>query len=91
MNLEESGGVISTTAKEPPEHFIIKYENEDQRKYLVDKVLELVKQFELTDFHIEEQKAFQKVRIIYNTHTLAQGTDFTFEEIKHEFLKYFRY
>lgn len=68
-------------------HFLIKYANEDERKFLADLVVKVIQKHELTDFHVEEQKAYLDTRILYNFVTIVRGVNFSFEDLDREFMK----
>jgi hypothetical protein len=81
---------ISDVKEKPSEnYFILKYKNENDRKYMVENILKIVRKHEIYDFHIEEKKAYKENRIIYNYHTLVFGIDWDFDQLEKEFLKYF--
>ncbi len=82
------------TLKEAPKvklthHFLIKYKTESQRKKISNLVISFIKKHELTDFHVEEKKAFVQERILYNMHTLKLDSNFSYEDLEEELLKYF--
>ena len=73
-----------------PYHLVIKYHTEEQRNHLSDMVLRLVRDFELTDFHIEEIQAFTEARILYNNHTLVVGDSFSYDTLRKKFKEFLK-
>lgn len=73
--------------KESLNHFLIKYSNEEERLFLSESIIKLIQKHELTDFHVEEKKAFLDTRIMYNQVTLVKGVKFSFQDLDREFLK----
>lgn len=70
-------------------HFVIKYNSEKIRKKFAKYIIDLIREFEIKNFHIEEKKAFIQSRIIYNNHTLISNFSSSEELFKKNFLKYF--
>jgi len=70
-------------------HFLIKYKNEEERVAYSDLIIQLAKNHELKDFHIEEKEAFQNVRVLYNMHTVLEEGEFNYGKLEKEFLKYY--
>ncbi|MFW6009644.1 MAG: hypothetical protein ACOCP8_10310 [archaeon] len=57
---------------------------------IVDIILKLINKHEISDFFIEERKAYQKNKIIYNYHTLVTENEdvFNFYYIDEKFVKH---
>ncbi len=75
---------------EAPHYFILKYRNEAERTRFSTEVMRLIKKYELKDFHVEEKKAFLQNRIIYNMHTISEGSQVNSLEVEKAFLKHLR-
>ena len=68
--------------------FEIRYKDDKIKEKMVNFVLKLVKEHEISDFLIEEKQAFNIDRVIYNSHTLASDKDdLSYERVRSEFLK----
>lgn len=72
-------------------YFLIKYKSEVQRKKYSDLVLKLVRKFEIKDYHIGEEEAFQEPRVLYNCKTVLKDDQFDFSILQKEFLRYYEY
>ncbi len=70
--------------------FLIKYENEEQRRHFADLVMHLIKKHELQDFHVEEKPAAINFRVIYNLRTITNNPQCNFDSLNTEFVKHFR-
>jgi hypothetical protein len=75
--------------KIPKNHFIIKYKTEEERNIYSDLIIKLAKNYELDDFHIEEDLAYQESRVMYNYHTLLNERDFSYAKLENGFLRYY--
>jgi len=73
-----------------PHYFLIKYQTEDERITFAKMVMNLVKKYELKDFHLEEKKAFVETKVFYNYHTLEKGKVTSPESFEENFLKFFK-
>jgi len=93
MNLDIEENKHNPTFKNPnkisdPNHFIIKYKNEDIRKRYAQILNKIIQKHEIYNFHIEEKEAYIDNKIIYNGHTLTKKENITFEEFNNIFTKY---
>lgn len=82
---------ISVVAKkESPNYFIIKYRNDEIRKRYAEMIMHIIKKHEITDFHVEEKKAFMRNRILYNMKTIGVGENIIIYNLEREFLNFYQ-
>lgn len=70
-----------------PNHFIIKYKTEENRKKFAEMAMKFVRQHEIKDFHIEEKYAYEEERILFNMKTVNLGEDFDYSSFEKEIMK----
>jgi len=80
---------ISPGVKVDIKHFFqIRYKNNEIKKKMINIILKLVKEHEISDFIIEEKEAFNTTRILYNYHTILTGNEnLHYHILEDEFLK----
>ena len=73
-------------------YFQIKYKTEEFRKKSAEILKTIIKKHEISDFHIQEQKAFLQSRIKYNGFTIIKDkVEFTIIDVEKEILKHYEY
>lgn len=71
-------------------YFQIKYKSEEFRRKSAEILKTIIKKHEISDFHIEEQKAFLQSRIKYNGFTIIKNKlEFTINDVEKEILKHY--
>jgi len=81
--------IAVVTKRESPNHFIIRYRTDEIRKKYAEMIMHIIRKHEVTNFHVEEKKAFMRNRILYNMKTIGSGENITPFELEKEFVKYF--
>lgn len=79
--------ITITKYRASPNHFLIKYKNEENRKKFAEIVMKFVQKHEIKDFHIEEKQAYEEERILFNLRTVNLGNDIDYKIFEKEVLK----
>ncbi len=81
--------ITNFKASKSRNHFLIKYRDEEERLAYSELILRLAENYELKDFHIEEDLAYQESRVMYNYHQVLKGGDFSYKKLESAFLRYY--